>query len=358
MARGRYNSAPMRSLALASLCVLLGACEAPKPEAPSEFGGASSTLVDADVAHDAAVQADALPAEAELWQRLESGNDVVESALLLVTILESEERHDDALRALRVAMTKTPQSAELSVARAGVLRDLGRRAEAIDTLCQLRDRDAAAFGPGLLHELAEMCCIEASFPIAKDCIRRMRETVDGADYMRQRDKDLAQLESSIQRGSAGRTMRVRDLLGDLRGAAEPAVRLDALKRLLPVGGSVAQSACTIAVGDASAPLRAIAVDAAEVDAELLAEFCAAALSDPDASVRSAGARRAAALPMTDRVALLVGALAAEQDAGAFLAIDAALESDSSTTSPVDAARAADAAYRRERVEDRRRRLSK
>jgi hypothetical protein len=62
--------------------------------------------------------------------------------------------------------------------------------------------------------------------------------------------------------------------------------------------------------------------------------------------------------MTDRVALLVGALAAEQDAGAFLAIDAALESDSSTTSPVDAARAADAAYRRERVEDRRRRLSK
>lgn len=358
MARGRYNSAPMRSLALASLCVLLGACEAPKPEAPSEFGGASSTLVAVDAGHQAESQGDELPSEAQLWQRVESGNEVVESALLLVTMLESEERHADALRALRTASAKAPQSAELAVASAGVLRDLGRRAEAIDTLCALRDRDAAAFGPGLWHELAEMCCIESSFSTARDCMRRLRATVDGADYLRQREHELTLLENAIQRGSGGRPMRVRDLLGDLRGAAAPSVRLDALQRLLPVGGGVAQSACTIAVGDASAPLRAMAVEAAVVDAELLAEFCAAALSDPDASVRIAGARKAAALPSTDRVALLLGALAAEQDAGAFLAIDAALATDSAATSPVDSARAADAAYRRERVEDRRRRLSK
>jgi hypothetical protein len=358
MASGRYNSAPMRCVVLASLGVLLGACEASKPEAPSEFGGASSTLVAVDAGHDAEVQGDDLPSEAQLWQRLESGNEVVESALLLVTMLESEERHADALRALRIASAKAPQSAELAVASAGVLRDLGRRAEAIDTLCSLRDRDAAAFGPGLWHELAEMCCIQSSFTTARDCMRRLRATVDGADYMRQKEQELTLLENAIQRGSGGRSMRVRDLLGDLRGAGDPSVRLEALQRLLPVGGAVAQSACTIAVGDASAALRAIAVDAAEVDAQLLSEFCAAALSDSDASVRIAGARRATALPLTDRVALLVGALAAEQDAGAFLAIDAALGMSASSISPLDAARAADAAYRRERVEDRRRSLSK
>jgi hypothetical protein len=289
---------------------------------------------------------------------MESGNDVVESALLLVTMLESEERHADALRALRSARAKSPQSAELAVASAGVLRDLGRRAEAIDMLCELRDRDAAAFGPGLWHELAEMCCIESSFSIARDCMRRLRATVDGADYLRQKEQELTLLENAIRRGSGGRAMRVRDLLGDLRGAGDPAVRLEALQRLLPVGGAVAQSACTIAVGDSSASLRAIAVDAAEVDAELLLDFCAAALSDSDPSVRIAGARRATALPMTDRVALLVGALAAEQDGAAFLAIDTALGMDHAATSPLDAAKAADAAYRRERVEDRRRSFAK
>jgi hypothetical protein len=349
----------MRRVAIASLGVLLGACAASKPEAPSEFGGAKSTLVAIDASHhDAEAQVDDLPSESQLWQRVESGNEVVESTLLLVTMLESEERHADALRALRIACAKAPQSAELAVASAGVLRDLGRRAEAIDTLCALRDRDGAAFGPGLWHELAEMCCIESCFSIAQDCMRRLRSTVDGADYLRQKEQELTMLENAIQRGSGGRPMRVRDLLGDLRGAAALSVRLDALQRLLPVGGDVAQTACTIAVGDSAAGLRAMAVEAAEVDAQVLPDFCAAALSDADASVRIAGARRAAALPVTDRVALLVGALAAEQDPTAFLAIDAALGMEGMATNPVDAARATVAAYRRERVEDRRRRLSK
>ncbi len=358
MASARYNSAPMRRVALASLGVLLGACAASKPEAPSEFGGAGSTLVALDASHEADAPAADLPSEAQLWQRVESGNDVVESALLLVTMLESEERHVDALRALRIAAAKAPQSAELAVAIAGVLRDLGRRAEAIDTLCALRDRDAAAFGPGLWHELAEMCCIESSFSTARDCMRRLRATVDGADYLRQREEEFTLLENAIQRGVGGRPTRVRDLLGDLRGAAAPSTRLDALQRLLPVGGAVAQSACTIAVGDASASLRAMAVEAAVVDAQLLSDFCAAALSDSDPSVRIAGARKATALPLADRVALLLGALAAEQDASAFLAIDAALGMDSSEASPASAANAANAAYRRDRVESRRRSLAK
>lgn len=293
--------------------------------------------------------------EADLVAAVQCDSDPVVAALELVARFEAQERLEDALRILERASEKQPRTA-LDVASASVLRDLGRRQEALERLRYCQERDPSTIGPGLCLEMAELAWICGDFDRASDALRSMRATVEGASLEKLRAAEVAVLEQAIRDRSAPRAVKVRDLLGDLRGSADSDHRLRTLRVLLGQRSEVAQRACVIAVDDPDPRLRALGVERAVVGALDLAEFCAVALSDEDPVVRAAGAARAEALPADERIPLLLPALAVETSAVAFSEIDVRLCAAAGILKPADAVQAGDASFRKRIVEDRRSRI--
>lgn len=350
MASG-YNTAPMQRLVVAAACLALGSCSAPEPAPTSAFGGAGASLVAEEAAGAATVPAAAVDAVAGL----EPVADANAELLAEVARLDAEEQHAQALRLLEDAIERLEFSAALAAARAGVLRDLGRRGEAFRQLCVLRDRDEGSFGPGLWFELADLACGLGEFDCASSAIASLRGSVAGASYVKLRERDVEALERCVARREAPRSVRVRDLLGDLRGAADPARRTYALRMLERQPEAVRDLAHRIAAVDPDGAVRASVVAGAQVHRDQVAEFCAVALTDPDARVRRAGAARAASLAVSDRVPLLLAALAAESDSATFAALDVGL-CDGTDLVPAEERQAQDAAYRAALVQRRRQAL--
>lgn len=336
----------MRRSTTALWLLLTAGCAAPETGEVSAFGGGTESLVPPPAP---AVEVAPPRTEAELRNDLATGGDPVGAALALVALFDAEERLPESLLVLASAAGRAGEVPALMAARAGVLRDLGRRREAAEILLRLQREQPRHFGPGLWLELAELEYLEGHREAAGEAMRQLRALVDAPAFVQQHEFEVRTLEQSIALAAPAKSVRVRDLLGDLRGAEDAARRLLVFQLLTKQGGDAAGRACCIAVGDADARVRSAGVAAAEVDRSLLPDFCAKALSDPEASVREAGARRCAALPRDEAATLLLPVLASEQNALAFAAEHEVLRELFGTAEPLTAAAALDEGRRAEVV---------
>lgn len=336
----------MRRPTTALWLLLTAGCAAPETGEVSAFGGGSESLVPPPAP---AVEVAPPRTEAELRNDLATGGDPVGAALALVALFDVEERLPESLLVIASAATRAGEVPPLMAARAGVLRDLGRRREAAEILHRLQREQPRHFGAGLWLELAELEYLEGRREAAGEAMRQLRAQVEAGPFVQAHDFEIRTLEQSIALAAPARSVRVRDLLGDLRGAEDPARRVLVFRLLHEQGGEAASRAACIAVGDPDARVRSAGVAAAAVDRSLLPDFCAKALSDPESPVREAGARRCAALPRDEAATLLLPVLASERDAIAFSAEHEVLRELFGTAEPLSPAAALDEGVRKETV---------
>src|SRR5262245_53720272 len=315
----------MPRLKLASACMLLAACNAPEARPGPAFREPPEQLgPGAPPGPAPAAETDA-PTEAELRDQLRSAADPTPAALQLARVLDAEERLPDALTVLDQALARRPADPLLEVARAGVLRDLGRRDQAVAALRVLLERAGPAkLHPGLLFELAEIQFVEGETAAARATLNSLRLEHADDPWLRGSAAELSLLQRQVDDGARPVRLGSRDLLGNLRGSADAAERAHALEQLLPLGGLVAARAQAIAAADRAPEVRAAAVRQCVVDSAVLPEMIAVGLADPEPSVRRAAAARARELPAQQAVDLLLPTLAAEQDAETFAALNGAL----------------------------------
>ncbi|MFN7590490.1 MAG: hypothetical protein ACK501_14285 [Planctomycetota bacterium] len=263
--------------------------------------------------------------EAELREQLALAADPVPAAQELVVRLGAGERFDEALAVVAAARQRS-DSPLLSVLQASVLRDLGQRHAALAELLQLRGKvGAAAFAPALQIEVAELQWLEGQKAEASATLTSLRSAVGDSAPAAVLAK-LERLANEIGAAAAPRTIAVRDLLGNLRGAPTATARLDALDRLMRVDADaeVQRRAILVAAGDEASSVRARAVQLAapaEADRE---EFCRVALADAAPLVRRFAIARTVELLGGAGTRVLVERLAVETDESLFVALDAAL----------------------------------
>ena len=261
-------------------------------------------------------------------------SDPVEDAIALAAELCSQERHRDALLVLDSALA-TPAalpgtgSVLLTVARARVLRDLGRRHLAAAALREVvAAHGAPALTPALLFELAELEWLEGERQAALERLEVIRSAHAGDPWLREHARDLDGLQREASTAPRPARLQIRDLLGNLRGAPEPTERMRALElAVAPLRNPTPQAldaaqrlraiVVAIAAADSSAAIRARAVQLAEVDAAWSRDLCAAALEDPAPVVRAIAASRSIELLRDQAPTVLFAALAKEQDPGTF-----------------------------------------
>ncbi len=269
----------------------------------------------------------------------------------------ASERHTEALQVLDHAIANDPSWA-LSVARAGVLRDLGRRHEALAVLRGVcAATDPAELHPGLWFERAELEWLEGHRQDAADALRTLEIAHASHPWVLANAGQLGGLRDEVATLQAPNRMRVRDLLGNLRGAPQAAVRMrtldflarpvaaDATAQVRTDAARLRARAVAIAAGDESAAVRARAVQLADPEPEIREALCREALADPDPLVRSMGARRTVELAGTAAPALLVAALAKEADPPTFLRLHEALSQLVADAPPFGAGDEADAERR-------------
>ena len=335
----------MPSLKLASACLLLAACNAPEARPGPAFREPPEDLGPPGASPAPAAETDG-PTEAELRDQLRSAADPVPAALQLERVLDAEERLPEGLAVLDEALARRPGDPQLEVARAGVLRDLGRRDQAVAALRALLERAGPAkLHPGLLFELAEIEFVQGETAAAKATLNSLRQEHADDPWLRASAAELSQLQRQVDAASRPVRLAPRDLLGNLRGAADAAERARALEQLLALGGLNAARAQAIAAIDRAPEVRAAAVRQCVVDGAVLPEVIAVGLADPAPSVRRAAAARASELPPQQAIALLLPTLAAEQDPETFAALNVVLRAVTGAGPELTAAAAADPAAR-------------
>lgn len=315
------------------------------PPAPATADDPEAGAAAADVA-----------AEAALRRSLAQAEDPTEAALELLARLTAGERFEEALAVLDTALARQRTSV-LRVARAGVLRDLGRRHLAVAELRSLRREEGqAALHPSLLCELAELEWLEGDAAGAVATLRQLAD-VHGNDAWTIAHRDEWQaLAAAAQNGGVPSRMRARDLLGNLRGAPRATERVAVLEQLCATTGqpddehtALREHAIAIALGDESAPVRARAVQLAVPGPEWTVEFCRTALADESPLVRQAAAKRTEALLGQGAGSLLLECLEKEADPSAFLAVHAALAQALRTTDDLSPTQAATPSERADAV---------
>lgn len=277
--------------------------------------------------------------------------DPVEELLDRADRLALAERHADALAAL--SASDYADDVRVLWMRADLLRDLGRRHEAVAALRAIRDRlGADAVDPAALFELAMLERLEGDRAAARRTVAQVREVHGAASWTRANSARLARFDAEVAAGELPRSMSARDLLGNLRGAPDPAERLSALRQLVdgPAASDEArelarQQAVAIGVGDMAEVVRAFAVAAWQFDSAVADAFCAAALADPASVVRLAAIAHAKKLPREHASRRLVAQMAQESDAEVFAQLDAALRQLSGEPPADNAREAATAAGR-------------
>ena len=292
----------------------------PSPEASATTLGAGVIAMPSVHGEDAA------SFERSLRQDLATAGDPTASALELAALLCDQERLAEALEVVQQAQTRS-QAPALRVARAGLLRDLGRRHLAVAELQALvREYGAGALHPSLLFELAELDWLEGNQASALADLAAINDIHVGDRWCVEHGKQLAELAAEIQRGSGPERVRVRDLLGNLRGAPNVSTRIRVLEQLAAATkpgdenatGALGARAVAIACADESPVVRARAVQLAHPDAESASEFCRIALGDGAAIVRRFAAARTVELLGRAGAALVLDGLAREEDAATFV----------------------------------------
>ena len=268
--------------------------------------------------------------EPGLRRELATAADPTEAAMALVALLGEGERFDEALQVVVTAQARCADPT-LRVLRASLHRDLGQRHLAVAELRELRNQAGPeALAPALLLELAELEWLEGDREAAIGTLQLVH-SARGDERTAAVRAAAERLSAEIAQSPRPRTMRARDLLGNLRGAPSSQERLDVLERLAAPGRAAAnipaplrQRAIAIASADPTPALRARAVQLAEPPAAEVVPFCRAALADDDAFVRRCAVARTVALLRTEAVPLLIERLAHETDEMTFPTIDAAL----------------------------------
>lgn len=267
-------------------------------------------------------------------------NDAVDELLDMVAVLAAAEAHQEALRALDASALA--QDLDVAMARADLLRDLGRRHEALAAMRRVRDRlGAAAVDPQALFEIAELERLEGERAAARRTIAAIRELHGDAAWTRANSARLARVDGQLAAAEPVRAMSARDLLGNLRGAPEPSDRLAALRSLLDgayadaaEAAAVRERAVAIAVGDAAEPVRLAGVAAWTFDAAVGRDFVSLALVDASPRVRRAAVVHAGKLPAAAAAALLFARLCQEDDVDVFLALHDGLRAAAGAGEPI------------------------
>jgi hypothetical protein len=275
---------------------------------------------------------DAPGLERSLRDQLATATDPVPAALELADLLSALERHREALAVVDVALQRNDDPS-LQVCRAGLLRDLGRRQEAVAALLALAQAHGpAAMHPGLLFECAEMQWLLADADAAGATLGALLEAHAADPWCATNRAALDGLAAELEaRGTAPRA-RVRDLLASLRGNGTVSDRIRLLGDLVALadgesGGRrqhLRTRALAIAAGDESPAVRARAVQLADPPPEEGEAFCRAALEDAAAIVRRFAAERVPECAPAAATRLLLDALQDEADPDAVAAMHAAL----------------------------------
>jgi hypothetical protein len=317
-----YNLKSMLRLSSAIACLLLAACSSPDTRPVQSFGANEPSLVAPPPS--APLLEMAAPTEAELRELIAHAEDPVPPCLSLIQQLDLEERLPAARSVLDQALSRVPDAVVLQVARAGVLRDLGQRHLAVAALGQIvMQQGADRIHPGLLFELAELQVLEGDGRSALATLLIIRQMHGGEDWVQAHGADLTELNRAANNGKPLR-LRMRDLMGNLRGAPDPTVRTAALLELNRVGGVLAARAVAVAGEDVDPLVRASAVRLAQIDAVSLPELVAVGLADEAPAVRCAAALRASELQREAATELLVPALSIEEIDECYQAIQKAL----------------------------------
>lgn len=242
--------------------------------------------------------------------------------------LAGREQYEAAL-ALLEPLAERGAAPTVAAARVGLLRDLGRRSEALAALRELvADVGPAALHPGLLFEWAELAWLEARPAEASSALRAIAQHHVADPWRVAHADELAGLQRELARGAAPQRLRVRDLLAELRGQTDPQRRLWSLERLLAVAGDgeeplaveLRSRAAAIAAGDPEPAIRALALRAAEVHPDEVQELCAAGGDDPAPLVRLAAVQRSRRLADRQALPLLWTWLHREGDGAVFASI--------------------------------------
>lgn len=246
--------------------------------------------------------------------------------------LTASEQYEAAL-ALLEPVADSGIANPVTAARIGLLRDLGRRAEALSLLRTLvHEVGPTAVHPGLLFEWAELAWLEQRPDEAQGALRILQEHHAVQPWTVAHAAELTGLQRELTRGGTPQRLRVRDLLADLRGHPDPSRRLWSLQRLLaaagdaddPVAVELRGRAVAIAAGDSEPSLRALALRSAEVHPDELLLLCAAGGADPAPLVRLAAVQRSRRLPDDQALPLLWEWCQQEVDGDVFVSIHAAL----------------------------------
>lgn len=291
--------------------------------------------------------------ERDLRSRL-GGEEGVPAALELAALLCDLERHREALHVLTTMRSKRADPM-LGAALASVHRDLGSRHLAVAELHGLRrEQGAVALHPGLLLELAELEFLEGRRDDARATLTELLQAHADDSWTRAKKDELAAFARELGERASPQRVKLRDLLGNLRGAPQATVRQATLVELLRVsrrGGADAPTRAlerrilAVGCGDDSPAVRAKAIQLGPAAGDEARIFCAVALADEDALVREVAVARTVELLGEDAVTLLLIAMAQETDASAFTAQHEALTRLAGlTTAPAVDAR--DAASRR------------
>jgi hypothetical protein len=276
--------------------------------------------------------ADTTSIERLLRHELAHAEDPAPAALELADLLCALERHREALAVVDAALARSAAPG-LHVCRAGLLRDLARRGEAAEVLCRLaREHGPAALHPGLLFECAELQWLVGDGAGAKATLGSLEQAHAGDPWCAANRAAIDGLATELATVTEPPRVRVRDLLGSLRGAGTASERIRLLDELCRLADAetgarrqhLRSRALAIACADESPAVRARAVQLAELPPTDAVAFCRAGLDDDASLVRRCAAERAVGDLGPSAVPLLVDAIGRETDPMAFAAMHRAL----------------------------------
>lgn len=258
-------------------------------------------------------------------EELAAGTYRRRAAELLATMNAEAGEFEEALAVLDAVLDTEPKEPALVIAKAEVLGDQMRHAEAvalldlhgdrINPVIRLHRRALLMRRGGNLQEAAklldELMTKHAADASVKASLSELQST-------------RAEVENERRRGGVSRRT-ARELLGFLRYAPQATQRVNAVRALCEVGRPRAvQHAVRWALRDPDDTVRAVAVQAGVARCENAADLVATALEDRSANVRSSAAASAVNLGKSAVLPRLVTALEREADAYAFRSLHKAL----------------------------------
>lgn len=324
---------------LATITCLLSACHSPQLAYSRPFGGSAPGIW----AASPTASASDTGSEEGLRRRLANPADTAGAQVELAQLLGAQERHEEALQVLQQAIRidsareagladhregSQRDRIELEVARASILRDMGRRFAATRVLKDLASATAAELPPDAWFALVTMQWLERNTADAVHWLDRLQQVHAGHPWLALHRDELDTLAAVLDDGSFvpvdPEARSIRDRLADLRHTTDSSGQLQQFEALAAVSAEARQQACVILLAANDAAVRARAIAQVRIARGAFSDFVLQALRDPESAVRRAAAARAAELPAATCATLLLPAMAVEQDPATFATMHATM----------------------------------